>query len=199
MTNDQTSLCIRASVTMEQVLLLSQMAIVLYSLHYIDDDEDQCRWMIRTNCFLLHFTGAFLYCIFVRRIEIMYKDSFFAFSWLHIHCIYLFIALYSVPYLCWIDWFSLESEIDPLYGCTLRRAPLSISSIYLSINLGVQTLIALYTLFLFIRPLQILANEQDVLNRKVSYHLTMVRSICFFIETLPIDHQMTPYKLTAKR
>lgn len=92
----------------------------------------------------------------------IYSNTLFKLPYYHIINLYAGIALYSIPYLIYVDWFLIETRFDPEFGCTLH--PISLSSLLLVLTIILHTLIAIYSLYLFVFPLHHLIQLQDSFN-----------------------------------
>lgn len=170
--NDHTSMGIRMAIYIELLTLITHMLVGVLSLLSITNDR-QCRGIIPFHFFLFHLSGGILYLIFVRRIELIYDNTLFKLPHYHIFNIYAGIALYSMPYLLYVDWFVIETRFDPEFGCTLH--PISVSSFLLAVALLLHTLIAIYALYLFVYPLHHLIQQQESFNNpRVSDKLYLV-------------------------
>ena len=170
--NDNSSTGVRMAIYIELLTLITHMMVVVLSLLSITDDR-QCRRIIPIHFFLFHLSSGLLYLIFVRRIELIYADTLFKLPFYHIFNLYAGIALYSMPYLVYVDWFLIETRFDPEFGCTLH--PISFSSFLLAIATLLHTLIALYALYLFVYPIHHLIQQQESFNNpRVSDKLYLV-------------------------
>ena len=153
----QASLDIRILILIEFLLISLHIASVALDL-LLARKSAHCDYITRISLILSHSLISLFYIIFVRRIHLIYSGTVFALKRCHLVAIYGAIAIYSFPFVAYVDLFALGTRFNPAFGCTVVTSSLSgwpwIASLIFPAVLGA------YALRLFVSPLLALVGKQ---------------------------------------
>eukprot|EP01084_Bolivina_argentea_P142812 250851_1 len=180
--SENTSIDIRLMIYTDLFLILIHEILLSFNFIFASN-EKQCSSLTKYGLFLFHIIRCLMYLIFVRRISVIYGDTIFALSRLHQHILYFVIALYSIPYISYTNWFFIDTYYDKQFGCVIKYNSLN-NKIYFFINDFLEILIPIYCLYLFIFPLCKLISKQE--NKQLSYKLHNVMIKYFVLYSLSI-------------
>merc|ERR1719150_3486023 len=133
---------------MMHITIYSEMAFILFHmlLGVISMVLSHCDFAANLGYFLFHFSGALLYLILVRRIQLSYYGTMFALSPIRTSILYGSIALYVLPFLSYVDWFI----VDTVHCIVVDEWQINLP---LLSAMAIHALIAMYALYLFLYPL----------------------------------------------
>eukprot|EP01084_Bolivina_argentea_P143969 252712_1 len=130
-----------------------------------------CTLIVNLGGIAYHCSRCSMYTIFVRRINISFKESKFELKKIHLNILYIIIWLYFIPYVFYIDWmYCYGVHINHMKLCTFTYNLFAFSGAYIMDNL-----LSWYCLYKFIYPLRQLSkdsfNNDNEANLRIKKHL----------------------------
>ena len=170
---DKTSIDIRIMIYVVLFLILLQMSFITYNMTS-SSNHSHCWIVTYISFFLFSIWRSIMYSMYIRRIQVIYRDTAFAVSSIHIYLFYGFITLYCCfPVITFATGHHiLDFTYDSYWALPIAsvREPFN----YFIIT-TVDLFIAIYHLRLFVYPLWKLVTLQKDKGVSTKLYCVMIK------------------------
>jgi len=138
-----------------------------------------CERVTRITLFLSHSLVTLFYVIFLRRVQIIYCETVYALRRCHSFALYASVAVYSIPFVGYVDIFALGTRFDASFGCTIVADSAKSQWAWMA-SLLFPAVLGAYALRMFVRPLRALVGKQ----KDIQVYRVIIKYVVLFSATI---------------